>query len=134
MVRTRYSQKQILWAVKGRVAFADFINQVIGNSVDYRLLIYIDRLLLNIYLLHLDGKYMSKTQACRLIPAEHIDTCKKYVAEAERLGFFRLIEDNTDKRRKNVVPTEEFIAFVRGKAVTALQEAQEVLYPPFRGT
>jgi DNA-binding MarR family transcriptional regulator len=58
-----------------------------------------------------------------MIPAEHADTCRKYVDEARRLGFFEVVDDPNDKRKKRVVPTAEFIDYVRREAQSALEKA-----------
>ncbi len=62
-----------------------------------------------------------------MIPAEHIDTCKKYVTEAERLGFFKFVDDKSDKRKTNIVPTSEFIHYVENRAVQSLDLFKRVL-------
>ena len=123
-----YTGAQIAAAVQHRlVDFSGFIDGVRQEVKDPRLLLHVDRLLRQIYLHHLDDKYMSKMQACRMIPAEHIDTCKKYVTEAERLGFFKFVDDKSDKRKTNIVPTSEFIHYVENRAVQSLDLFKRVL-------
>src|SRR5947209_6441474 len=123
MAGSRYSGEQIVAAVQRRlVDFAGFIDRITDEVGDFRLLMHVDRLLTDIYIFHQKGKYMSKTQACRLIPAEHIDTCKKYVQEAERLGFFQFADDPNDRRKKVIIPTDEFIEYVEQRAAASLDE------------
>lgn len=123
-----YNDDQIARAVKRNfVSFADFISDLRETSkADPRLMMHIDRLLRNIYLHHLEGNFINKTQACRMIPAEHVDTCKKYVDEAKRLGFIEFKDDPRDGRKKNVVPTAEFLQFVRDSASKALDDALQI--------
>lgn len=123
-----YSEKQIAAAVQRRlVDFAGFVDRITNEVGDFRFLMHVDRLLTNIYILHQQNRYMSKMQACRLIPAEHIDTCKKYVQEAERLGFFEFRDDPKDKRKKVIVPTEEFIRYVERRAAASLDEIASIV-------
>jgi len=128
MPTSGYSEAQIVAAVQKRlVDFAGFINRITDEVGDFRFLMHVDRLLTNIYLLHQEGKYMSKMQACRLIPAEHVDTCKKYVEEAERLGFFQFGDDRQDRRKKVIVPTDEFIRYVEQRAAASLDEIKSIV-------
>lgn len=128
MTFSGYSEKQIAAAVQRRlVDFAGFIDQMTSEIGDFRFLMHVDRLLTHIYLLHQEGKYMSKMQACRLIPAEHVDTCKKYVQEAQRLGFFEFRDDPSDRRKKVIAPTDEFIRYVEQRAASSLDEIRLIV-------
>ena len=123
-----YTEQQILAAVeRGLVKFSGFIEEIKASTPDEKFVVHVDRLLLNIYLAHKRGKYITKTQACRMIPAEHINTCNKYVNEAVRLGFIDFKVDADDKRRKNVVPTEEFLEYVGQTAQRNLDELRDII-------
>jgi len=123
-----YSREQILGAVRSNiVTFADFIADMEANVEDQRLFMYIDRLLMNIYVRHLEGKSVSRSEACRMVPADHIDTCKKYVAEAERLGLVAFEDDPKDRRRKNVKPTPQLISYIEDRARTTLDTAYAIV-------
>ncbi|TGP30244.1 hypothetical protein EN828_28405 [Mesorhizobium sp. M2D.F.Ca.ET.185.01.1.1] len=127
-MKNDYSQEQLLDAVRHNiVTFSDFITSLQDGVADPRLIMYIDRLLMNIYLRHLEGKTVSRSQACKLIPADHLDTCKKYVAEAERLGFVAFQNDPKDGRRKNVIPTQGLIDYVEARARATLDTASAIL-------
>ena len=123
-----YSREQILGAVRGNiVTFSDFIADMEASVEDPRLFMYIDRLLMNIYVRHLEGRAVSRSEACRMVPADHIDTCKKYVAEAERLGLVAFEDDPKDRRRKNVKPTPELISYIEDRARMTLDVAHALL-------
>ncbi|MER8995559.1 hypothetical protein [Mesorhizobium sp. M0678] len=123
-----YSRDQLMDAVRHNiVTFSDFITELHDNVDDQRLHAFIERLLMNIYLRHLDGKTVSRSQACRMVPADHLDTCKKYVAEAERLGFVAFEDDPKDRRRKNVIPTPDLIEYVEARARATLDTASAIL-------
>ncbi len=123
-----YTHEQIVSAVRSSiVTFEDFLADIEANVDDKKILMYIDRLLVNIYVSHIEGTTVSRTQACRMIPADHTDTCKKYVAEAERLGLVSFEADPSDGRRKNVKPTPELISYIEERARTALDTASAIL-------
>lgn len=127
MKASPYSEDQIARAIqKGFVSFGDFLQKMEDDVADHKFIFHVDRLLTNIFVNHLQGKYLTKTQACRMIPAEHIETCKKYVDEAKAHGFIYFKPDPTDARRWFVVPTEEFLEFLRKRAASALDEALEI--------
>jgi hypothetical protein len=123
-----YTDRQIAAAVeRGLVNFSGFIAKIKANTNDEKFILHVDRLLMNIYLAHKNGRYISKTQACRMIPAEHVNTCKKYVNEAVRLRFVEFRDDPLDKRRKNVVPTAEFLEYVGQAARHQLDEVSKII-------
>ncbi|BAV53032.1 Uncharacterized protein MLTONO_p0562 (plasmid) [Mesorhizobium loti] len=124
----RYSRDQLHEAIRRNiVTFDDRAADVQGNVGELRLHGFIDGLLLTLYLRHVEGKTLSRSQAWRLVPADHLDTCKKYVAEAERLGFIALVDDPHDGRRKNVVPTPKLIDHIEARARAALDAATAIL-------
>lgn len=123
-----YTESQIVAAVeRGLVDFSGFIAQLKASTNDQKFLLHVDRLLMNIYVAHKSNRYISKMQACRMIPAEHVDTCKKYVEEAERLNFIRFERDPKDGRRTNVVPTREFLDYVGDAARRRLDEVKDII-------
>jgi len=97
------------------------------NSNDVRFFFHIEHLLLVIYEHALKGKYISKSQACRLIPVGHMNTCKRYVEEAEQRGFVKFEIDKEDARRVSVIPTEELTAYVHSKMESAIDEARQLV-------
>jgi len=125
----KYSTAQIRAAVSIRkTSFQDFMQKIMHeNADDARFFIYIENLLLVIYEHSLSNKYISKSQACRLIPVGHMNTCQRYVEEAERRGFVRFETDETDARRINVIPTEELISYVQTIMEAAIDEARELI-------
>jgi len=126
---SKYSDEQIRAALAtARSNFHDFMERMLTeNSHDVRFFFYVDNLLVNIYEHYLNGKYITKTQACRLIPIGHSNTCKKYVDEAVERGFIKLESDKVDGRRVLVVPTGELISYVRAKMESAIDEARHLI-------
>jgi hypothetical protein len=121
-----YSNKQL--ALAARYALFDFVQEIDKQSMgDLKLLMRIDRLLLTIFLAHQDGRLLSKTQACRMIAAEHTETCMKYVDAAAKRGLLSFKKDRKDGRRINVVPTRSLISIIRAKAAVALDEMNQIL-------
>lgn len=125
---TRYSREQLLEAVRRNiVTLSDPVTDIQANVADQRLHGFIDGLLINIFLQNAEGKTVSRSQAWKMVPADHLDTCKKYVAEAERLGFISLEDDPSDGRRKNVIPTPVLIERIEARARTILDTAASIL-------
>jgi hypothetical protein len=126
---SKYADEHIAAAlVSRRNAFSDFMQEILsGHRDDLRFHFYIDNLLMIIFEHHLDGKYISKTQACRLIPIGHTNTCKKYVEEAQARGFVKFVKDKRDARRENVVPTAELISYVRSQMEKQIDEARDLI-------
>lgn len=121
----KYSSDQIDAAVG---SFREFMQRILHeNSDDVRFFFHIENLLLVIYEHALSEKYISKSQACRLIPVGHMNTCKRYVEEAERRGFVKFEVDDEDARRINVIPTDELISYVRGRMEVAIDEARQLI-------
>lgn len=69
-------------------------------------------LLVKIYQQHSQGRYLTKTQACRLIKSRNPSVCQKYVEEAERRGFIQIVKDEHDGRRMLVKPLPALLDFV----------------------
>ena len=126
---SKYSEEHIRAAVAHkRSTFNDFMEEILSDHQDDRRFhFYIDNLLIIIYEHSLNGKYISKTQACRLIPVGHTNTCKKYVEEAEAKGFINFVPDQKDARRLNVVPTDDLINYVRNKIEKEIDQARELI-------
>lgn len=123
--QSKYTSDQIDAAVG---SFRDFMQRILyENSDDFRFFFYIENLLLVIYEHALSKKYISKSQACRLIPIGHVNTCKRYVEEAALRGFVKFETDDKDSRRINVIPTEELMTYVRGRMEVAIDEARQLI-------
>lgn len=71
-------------------------------------------LLLKIYQLHRQGKYLTKTQACAQVRSRNPSSKQKYVEEAQRRGFIRITADPNYKggRRFIVEPLPALLQFV----------------------
>ena len=123
---SKYSEEHIRAALANRRSnFQDFMEKMLTeNSHDLRFFFYVDNLLINIYEHYLNKKYITKTQACRLIPIGHSNTCKKYVDEAVQRGFISLETDKTDGRRVLVIPTPDLISYAKSKMEDAIDEAR----------
>jgi hypothetical protein len=126
---TKYTKGHIRAAIaKRRSSFNDFMQRILSEqSNDIRFFFYIENLLVVIYEHHLNGKFITKSQACRFIPIGHSNTCKRYLEEAEARGYVKFVPDDRDSRRINVVPTEELIAYVTSKIENAIDEARELI-------
>ncbi|CCD84771.1 protein of unknown function [Bradyrhizobium sp. ORS 285] len=126
---SKYADEHIAAALANhRNAFSDFMHEVLADHRgDMMFHFYIDNLLVVIYEHHLRGKHINKTQAYRLIPIGHTNTCKKYVEEAAKRGFIRFVPDEKDSRRLNVVPTDDLISYVRAKVERQIDEARELI-------
>ena len=128
MIKNDFSAAQLLEAVKSNiVTFEDFVNEMRADVADERLHAHIDKMLLKIYVQWREGSYISKMQACRMIPADHIDTCKRYVARAQELNLVDFVPDPKDGRRTNVVPTDTLIQYVEERARKSLSSAHRIL-------
>jgi hypothetical protein len=127
--KSKYDEKHITAALANRRnAFYDFMQEILSDHRDdLRFHFYIDNLLLIIYEHSLAGKFISKSQACRLIPIGHTNTCKKYVEEAKARGFVKFVKDKKDQRRENVVPTNELISYVRARMEKEIDEARDLI-------
>jgi len=126
--KSRYADEQILAAIASkRASFAEFMDKIADENDDWRFYIQIGHLLRVIYEHHLNGKFITKSQACRFIPVGHTNTCLRYVEEAEARGFIRFVADKNDARRLRVIPTDDLISYVRAEAERALDEARELI-------
>lgn len=126
--KSRYTDEHILAAIaRKRSSFSEFMQSICSENTDWRFFYYIDNLLMVIYEHHQNGKYITKSQACRLIPIGHTNTCKKYVEEAQARGYILFEADKLDARRILVVPTEELIAYVRSQIEKSIDEARELV-------
>lgn len=121
----REEQKRLV-ARKIRSDFDNFWELVIETG-DSDFLKYVYALMFRVYELQLDGKYMTKMQACRYIPLKHAATCKKYLDIAEQRGFFEFVDSTTDGRKKIVRPGKELLRFVEGTIQNSLNEMSEIL-------
>jgi len=127
-MQSNYSDTQINRVITSKlVSFDEFVDTVNATAHDVKVVLFLSRLLDRIFEYRIKGLTLTKTQACRMIPAEHIETCKKYVDDAERLGFIRFEPDPIDKRKTIIVPTEELIDYVRGKAAAILDEMRQII-------
>jgi hypothetical protein len=100
---------------------------LVVESGDSDFLKYVYALIFRVYEMHLDEKYMTKTQACRYIPLKHAATCKKYLDVAERKGFFCFEPSATDARKSIVKPGAELLNFVEATIHSSLEEMSEIV-------
>lgn len=124
-----YSDGQIVEAVRRKlVSFEDFLEEIQKGEIldekhDVKFLMHLDRLIRELFVRGKEGRTIGKMRACRLIPAQHIDTCKKYIHEAEQRQIIAIEADPTDGRQSNVRLTQQFIAFIERRAVSKLETA-----------
>jgi hypothetical protein len=124
----RYADEHILAAIAyKRSSFSEFMQSILAENIDRRFFYHIDHLLMVIYEHHQNGKYITKSQACRLIPIGHTNTCKKYVEEAQARGYVRFEPDRNDARRVRVIPTEELLTYVRDQIEKSIDQARELV-------
>ena len=121
------ARQRRLVAKKIATDFDRFWEMVVDTTDDSDFLKYVYALLFRVYELHLDGKYMTKMQACRYIPLRHAATCKKYLDIAERKGFFTFEPSPTDRRKTIVKPAPQLVQFVEETVRLSVQEMSEIL-------
>jgi len=101
--------------------------ELVMESGDSDFMKYVYALLFRVYEMHMEGKYMSKMQACRYIPLKHAATCKKYLDIAERNGFFKYEPSPTDGRKKIVKPGPQLLKFVEETVKSSIEEMTEIM-------
>lgn len=88
---------------------------------------YVYSLIFRVYEMHLQGKYMSKMQACRYIPLHHASTCKKYLELARERNYFLEVPSEFDKRKKIIKPGPALIDFVETSISESIDEMEEII-------
>lgn len=127
-----FSRKQIRDAVRLKlVSFEDFLEHIQSDAdekQDVKFLMHIDRLLRYLFVREGEGTSIGKMTACKLIPAAHLDTCKKYLAEAEARDIIVMTPryDAADTRKTNVRLTPSFARFIEKKARQKLAAALKI--------
>lgn len=127
-----FTEHQLREAVRLKlVSFEDLLleiqkNNIIDEKHDIKFLMHVERLLRELFVGRKDGRPLGKMQACRLVPALHIDTCKKYIGEAIERGLVEFVDDPKDGRQKNVRLTKRFVAFIEKKAADKLRVAMKI--------
>lgn len=101
-----------------------FLKENVGDTsfIDSALL-----LLLKVQQEHRQGKLLTKTQACRLIKSRNPSVCQKYVEEAERRGFIKILPDPKDGRRQLVHPEPVLLTFVDQHVRDVASQAQQLV-------
>lgn len=92
--------------------FSRFLERLEEDSRDAALMRYVYVLFLKIYELELDGRHLTKSQACRFIPLKHAVSCAKYLDEAQKAGYIRFKRDEIDRRKILVKPSQALLDFV----------------------
>lgn len=109
-----YTARQKAFLVDDEVLkFEVFMDKFLNENISD--LSFVDSalgLLVKLYQLHSQGRYLTKTQACRLIKSRNPSVCQKYVEEAERRGFIETVKDEHDGRRMLVKPLPALLDFV----------------------
>lgn len=140
--RSEFSSEQLKKAVELKlVSFEDFLEEVSDQTSiyddkhDIKFFMHIERLLRELFIREKEERYLSKMNACRLVPAMHVDTCKKYIHEAESRGIllisrkgeaFSNSESAVDGRQVTVRLASDFVKRIEQKAVQKLLLAQRI--------
>lgn len=120
-------QQKRRYAQKVCSDFERFWEMVVGGTDDTDFIKYVYALLFRVYEMHLDGRYLTKTQACKFIPLRHAQTSAKYLDAAEKKGFFKFEQSPMDARKIFVKPGPELVHFVEERVETGLEEIAEIL-------
>lgn len=127
-LKCKYSRAQIRAAIEAQSnPVGALISDLVEPSKDEKLVRNVGALLLKIFNLSVEGKRLTKSQACRLIPATQAATCIRYVNKVEQLGLVSFEDDKVDRRKTYVVPTEKLILMIEQKVETILDEMRTVL-------
>lgn len=125
--KPRYSEAQIREGLRYRHSkFHSFMDEFKNSTSDAKFYYYVNNLLFRIYELHLDGKFMTKTNACRMIPLANANACQKYVEEAQKRGFIKIEDSVDDKRKKIIVPNADLIEYVENNISDDLNTIRDV--------
>ena len=106
--------------------FEDFLQRFAEDNDDITFFYYVDALMRKIYVSAKEGRYLTKTQACRMIPAKNATTCIKYVEEARERGFISFVQDEKDKRRFFIHPSDELMSHVERVVSENFREVLEL--------
>lgn len=111
-----------------------FIEQVAEESRDANLLRYLYVLFLKMYEMEMEGRYMTKSQACRFIPLKHAASCAKYLEEAKSAGYVYFETDEIDRRKSLVKPSKSLLAFVEAEVDRSIAATLAMVreLPPIR--
>lgn len=125
----KYSEEQIDVVLGSEVStFEEFIKDIITRNDSDRIFFNtVIGLLLKIYQMHKQNRFLTKMQACMYIPMRHQSGCLEYVKEAEARGYIKIVQDSADKRKFNVIPEPALIAYVENYLHTIIDEARQTV-------
>lgn len=109
---SKYSDEQLGVFLAHEQMLTDMFLQRLEQEDEELFKRYIYRLLLKIYELNRVGRYLTKMQACRLIPFSHQHVCQLYVDEAEKKGLIELRDNPKDGRKLDVIPKKALLEYV----------------------
>lgn len=126
---SKYTADQLKFLANDRAEmFEQFLADVfLENADDNAFLESIVGLLVKIYALDLEGKRLTKMEACHRIPFRNQTISQKYVEAAQAKGFIDIVPDTKDKRRLRVVPLLPMIDYVNRYLENFADECREVV-------
>jgi hypothetical protein len=109
---------------------AEFIEETYGSDSwshlfpegDRELAPYFLRLMVKLYKNHKQGKVLHKMDACRFIPVKHAISAKKYIDLANEKGWVEFVDDDSDKRKTVVQPSEILLKIVESYVTDSAQK------------
>lgn len=100
--------------------FLHFFEATEEGKPDSDIIRYLYALFLRVYVLAQRREFLSKTDACALIPLKHPVSCYKYLNAAVDREYLKFNRDQVDKRKYMLVGTEKLVAFVEGEIDASL--------------
>lgn len=88
---------------------------------------YLHNLMYQIYWRQADGRYLTKNQACRFIPAKHSSTCRKYLDLAVKEKLIEFKRSDIDKRKTYIKPSNRLISIVDAEVEESITELSDIL-------